>query len=331
MEEYKAEWKPFFYPDPEDGDPDPPTWDEIQILQEFVERYGTANAVPVDDAAHRFMSLRNEDDLIQERQSQAVDKGERVSWLLWDAAIEMPNYQPAILKLVEAIRALPDLDRTEEQVRTSRFQDRLEDWRNLAAFKDIWEETHDRYWEMRYGIYPFEGWYTFHSSSAFCAHYLSAYPPHGPGSRELSIALRIPVFALEQEPWKYGPVPLPPPSPSLLQRYHLVDGRVATNYILMLNTDVHAMVPFFEIAGSIIFKFVGKKDLTLAEANKKPDWNLWKGDSSFSKERWDFWKERLQWISEQNELMERTRDDAQKLVEIMHSIEQQSREKNSAR
>lgn len=88
---------------------------------------------------------------------------------------------------------------------------------------------------MRYGIYPFEGWYTFHSSSAFCAHYLSAYPPHGPGSRELSIALRIPVFALEQEPWKYGPVPLPPPSPSLLQRYHLVDGRVATNYILMLN------------------------------------------------------------------------------------------------
>ena len=144
MEEHKAEWIPFFYPDPEDGDPDPPTWDEIQILQEFVERYGTANAVPVDDAAHRFMSLRNEDDLIQERQSQAVDKGERVSWLLWDAAIEMPNYQPAVLRLVEAIRALPDLDRTEEQVRTSRFQDRLEDWRNLAAFKDIWEETHDR-------------------------------------------------------------------------------------------------------------------------------------------------------------------------------------------
>lgn len=146
MEEHKAEWKPFFYPDPEDGDPDPPTWDEIQILQEFVERYGTANAVPVDDAAHRFMSLRNEDDLIQERQSQAVDKGERVSWLLWDAAIEMPNYQPAVLRLVEAIRALPDLDRTEEQVRTSRFQDRLEDWRNLAVFKDIWEETHDRAW-----------------------------------------------------------------------------------------------------------------------------------------------------------------------------------------
>lgn len=83
------------------------------------------------------------------------------------------------------------------------------------------------------------------------------------------------------------------------------------------------MVPFFEIAGSIIFKFLGRKDLSQTGANKKTDWNLWRGDSSFSRERWDFWKERLQWISEQNELMERTRDDAQKLVKIMHSIEQQ--------
>ncbi|OQE07866.1 hypothetical protein PENVUL_c012G01548 [Penicillium vulpinum] len=144
------------------------------------------------------------------------------------------------------------------------------------------------------------------------------------------MALRIPVFALEQDPWNHGPVPLPPRSPSFLQCHHLVDGRVATNYIPMLNTDVHAMVPFLEIAGSIIFKFVGKKDLSFAEANKKPDWNLWKGDSSFSKERWDFWKERLQWISEQNGLMERTRDDAQKLVELIYSIEQESREKKPA-
>lgn len=143
-EEQKAEWIPFFYPNPEDGDSDPPTWDEIQILQEFVECYGTANAIPADDAACRFMSLRNEDDLVQERQSQGVDKGERVSWLLWDVAIEMPKYQPAILKLVEAIRALPELDRTEEQVRRSSFQDQLEGWRNLTAFKDIWEETHER-------------------------------------------------------------------------------------------------------------------------------------------------------------------------------------------
>lgn len=55
-----------------------------------------------------------------------MDKGERVSYLLWDTAIEIPRYQPAVLKLVEAIRALPELERTEEQIRTGRFEDKLE-------------------------------------------------------------------------------------------------------------------------------------------------------------------------------------------------------------
>ncbi|OQD74796.1 hypothetical protein PENDEC_c009G06671 [Penicillium decumbens] len=77
MEEQKAKWELFFYPNPEDGDLDPPTWDEIQILREFVERYSTANATPADDAAHRFVSLRNEDNLIEERQTNAMDKGEQ--------------------------------------------------------------------------------------------------------------------------------------------------------------------------------------------------------------------------------------------------------------
>lgn len=44
-----------------------------------------------------------------------IDKGERVAWLFWDVGMEMPRYQPAILKLLEARRALPKVDRTEEQ------------------------------------------------------------------------------------------------------------------------------------------------------------------------------------------------------------------------
>jgi hypothetical protein len=75
-----------------------------------------------------------------------VDKGERVSWLLWDAAIYMPRYQPAILKLIEAIRALPELERTEEQIRTGRFEDKLETWRSLEAFTNIWSVTYLREW-----------------------------------------------------------------------------------------------------------------------------------------------------------------------------------------
>jgi hypothetical protein len=39
------------------------------------------------------------------RHGGIVGKGERVDWLLWDVGIEMLQYQPAVLKLVEAIRA----------------------------------------------------------------------------------------------------------------------------------------------------------------------------------------------------------------------------------
>lgn len=88
------------------------------------------------------------------------------------------------------------------------------------------------------------------------------------------------------------------------------------------------MVPFFEIAGHIIFGFVGKRDLSLLEKLKLRDCNLWEGDSSFSMERWEFWKKRLRWTSEQDELMERTRDDARKIVQLMQEIEHQIRGMN---
>jgi hypothetical protein len=112
MRDDYTEWEMFSHPDPDEADP--PTANEIEILREFVEHYGIPDAIPAGDAAHRFMSLRDEDSVIEERRLKGVDKGvdegERVAWLLWDAAIEMPRYQPAILKLVEAIRALPELD-----------------------------------------------------------------------------------------------------------------------------------------------------------------------------------------------------------------------------
>jgi hypothetical protein len=72
--------------------------DEIRILGEFVDRYGTPHAIAVDEAARNLMSLCNDD-----RHGGIVDKGELVGWLLWDVGIEMPRYQPAILRLVEAI------------------------------------------------------------------------------------------------------------------------------------------------------------------------------------------------------------------------------------
>ncbi|KAJ5166780.1 uncharacterized protein N7482_005561 [Penicillium canariense] len=108
MRDDYTEWERYSHPNPDEEDPPPPpppTLDEIQTLQEFAERYSTSDAIPADDAARKLMSLADED---------------RV--LLLDADIDMPRYQPAVLKLVEAIRALPKLERTETQISTGPFR-----------------------------------------------------------------------------------------------------------------------------------------------------------------------------------------------------------------
>ncbi|RLL96001.1 hypothetical protein CFD26_103305 [Aspergillus turcosus] len=125
-----GEWVYFYNPEPDEKDP--PTLDEIEILREFVESWGTPRAIQADTAARRLMCLCTEN-----HQGENVDKGERVAWLLWDVGIEMPQYQPAILRLVEAIKALPTLDSTEEQIRTWRFKEKSERWRKMEAFDDI--------------------------------------------------------------------------------------------------------------------------------------------------------------------------------------------------
>lgn len=112
-----VKWECFTHPDP---DEDPPLLEEIQILPELVEGHGTPEAIAAHDATRRLMPLCNET-----RQAAVIDKGARVSWLLWDAGIEMARYHAAILKLISAVRALPDLKRTEEHVQMHSFVDRL--------------------------------------------------------------------------------------------------------------------------------------------------------------------------------------------------------------
>jgi hypothetical protein len=52
-----------------------------------------------------------------------------------------------------------------------------------------------------------------------------------------------------------------------------------------------------------------------------PEANLWKGDVWLTRDRWTFWKERLVWVSEQNELLQRSREEARMLVQLMKEIE----------
>ncbi|KAJ6099731.1 hypothetical protein N7467_001266 [Penicillium canescens] len=134
-------------------------------------------------------------------------------------------------------------------------------------------------------------------------------------------AFRYITFALEQDPWDHAP-PRPPKTPKEeLKRLGLRDTSfVPTDYILMLNGDVHGIVPFFEIAGNIIFHFIDKVDIAWME-KKLPNSNLWKGSSLFTMDRWEFWKDRLRWIGQKSELMERTREDAERLIRIMQNIQ----------
>jgi hypothetical protein len=75
------------HPDPDEEDP--PTLDEVQALRE-------GNAMAAEDAARQLMSLVDEGRVVEKRQNNVVDKGGRVSCLLWDAAIDMLRYQSAI-------------------------------------------------------------------------------------------------------------------------------------------------------------------------------------------------------------------------------------------
>lgn len=139
MDQQYADWDYFFYPLPEDGDEDPPTWHEIRTLREFVERFDSDEEIPADDTARRLMSLCDEDQQVKERREFA-NKGDRVSWLLWDLGMFMPQYQRAVLKVVEAVRALPVLERTEDQIRAGNFANSLLRWNRLEKFEEIWTD-----------------------------------------------------------------------------------------------------------------------------------------------------------------------------------------------
>ncbi|KAJ5707575.1 hypothetical protein N7488_007376 [Penicillium malachiteum] len=316
MRDDYTEWECYTHPDP---DEDPPVLEEIQIVRDFVERYGTSDPIPANDAARKRMSLVNEDRVIEEREDPVVDKSNRISYLLWDVGIDIPRYQPPVLKLVEAIRALPELERTEDQIRAGRFEEKLKAWKSLEKFDYVWNMTNMTYtayadssiidrWPVRHGLYPFYGSDEYHNAHAFYAHHLATYPPEPETySRELAAAFRLIVFALEQDPWNHADQP---------------EIYVPTDHIQMLNSDVHYMAPLFEVCGQVIFGFIGKYDLSVVEQLKLPGCNLWQGDSSFSMERWGFWKTRLRWISEQDKLMERTRDDARRIVHLMQETEQ---------
>lgn len=48
----------------------------------------------------------------------------------------------------------------------------------------------------------------------------------------------------------------------------------------------------------------------------------WKGQQVWSRERWEYWKKRFEWVTTVKTLKESTRDEARQCVEQMEDIEQ---------
>lgn len=135
--------------DPGEGDEDPPTSSEIRVLREFLEQFGAPNGnatnpVPASVAARQLMSLVGEDDSGVQVRWEHADKGQRIGYLLWEAGINMPRHQPAILELVEAIQALPGLDIHMAESEAGHWKEKWERWRNMEDFWEIWQDTYER-------------------------------------------------------------------------------------------------------------------------------------------------------------------------------------------
>lgn len=117
------------------------TPEEVKALREFAEAYRTENPIPAAEAARSLMSL-DEDRVPCEGDDESSDKGERIAWLLWDAGIEMPHHQPALLAVIDAVMAMPRLEATPEQERRL-GPALLEKWRTLEQFWiDCWGERY---------------------------------------------------------------------------------------------------------------------------------------------------------------------------------------------
>ncbi|KAK3396916.1 hypothetical protein B0T20DRAFT_480518 [Sordaria brevicollis] len=305
------------------------TPEEAAALREFVQAYHTPNALNAEEAARRLMSL-NEDQVPCDGD---WDKGERIAYLLWDVGIEMVQHQVAILVLVDAAMALPRLDATPEQ--EVRFgAEKLERWRSMEDFWDVWATRRMRYDELRYDRRgPDTEYPGYPRSNAFVARHLVLHLPDFYYTSELSEAFASLVMTLEKG------YDLDTSSGSALS------SREIEAQVLETATDVHGIIPFLVIAGDILYRYTDRDMIArrFAEAHQENHehntsefwlrlWSscserfLWKeekgdGHEWLTRERWAFWKERLSWMSEQTELKQRTRDEAIMLVQVMTEIE----------
>jgi hypothetical protein len=84
-----------------------------------------------------------------------------------------------------------------------------------------------------------------------------------------------------------------------------------------LNSTVPAAAVWFTINGKGLYEF------ECDEVGNEAPWNQtnWKGPKGWSKERFAYWRERFEWISNVSELDVETREAAKEAVEAMKKVE----------
>lgn len=88
----------------------------------------------------------------------------------------------------------------------------------------------------------------------------------------------------------------------------------------MLNCYVSVTAEWIFLCGRILFD--SNKDYRVASGGGR----LWKGTGGFSREWWQFWKQRFGAISEHGQVSERTKQVARAANDMMTKIENESRE-----
>ncbi|KAE8380087.1 hypothetical protein BDV26DRAFT_290647 [Aspergillus bertholletiae] len=96
----------------------------------------------------------------------------------------------------------------------------------------------------------------------------------------------------------------------------LRDEELEVIEIRTLNGFVPAAAVWIEYCGQEIYRKAGSLGQEISA------WDKWRGPAGWSKERWGFWQQRLEWISTVTALDRKTRKIAMRLVEQMTSIEQ---------
>ncbi|KAH7057282.1 hypothetical protein B0J12DRAFT_783684 [Macrophomina phaseolina] len=270
------------------NDDEPATPEEVEALKSFIE-----DKASPETAAKRLMTTR-------EDKKSLEDKTNRVAWLLFDLAMDFPDQQSRVFELLEAIKALPDeqLAFTDEQ--KLKYSD-WKSWKDLERFWDIVDEMRRSYWAYRLeqdgeDDDPEANPRKWARINALMARHVARYG----GTSELAYGLSVIRNALETEPWnKTGG-----------------DEAREKERLKFLSADVPAAAGWLIYAGEEVFDSL-KSGSTEIKIEPSDLWS--RSDSGVS--RWNLWKERLNWVWEQQSLADEIRQIAKNAYTSMQSVE----------